>query len=198
MARKYDLWVISDEVYDEIYFDQPPPSLQPLDTDGRVLSAFSFSKSYSMTDWRVVYIVGAPDIVKNILRAQEPTSSCVNAIAQKAAVAAITGDQSCVAEMRAAYARRSMLVTGILDDHGVAYSRPTGAFYTMIDVSPSGMLDVDFISRMISERRVAIVPGSAFGPTSGNFARVSLAASEDDLRIGITRVAEAINEWGSA
>jgi aspartate aminotransferase len=198
VARKYDLWVISDEVYDEIYFDQPPPSLQPLDTDGRVLSAFSFSKTYSMTGWRVGYIVGAPDIVKNILRAQEPTSSCVNAIAQKAAVAAITGDQSCVAEMRAAYARRSMLVTGILDDHGVAYSRPTGAFYTMIDVSPSGMLDVDFISRMISERRVAIVPGSAFGPTSGNFARVSLAASEDDLRIGITRVAEAINEWGSA
>ena len=198
LARKYDLWVISDEVYDEIYFDQPPPSLQPLDTDGRVLSAFSFSKSYSMTGWRVGYMVGAPDIVKHILRAQEPTTSCVNAIAQKAAAAAVSGDQSCVAEMRAAYSRRSTLVTDILDAHGVAYSRPTGAFYTMIDVSRSGMPDVEFVSRMISERRVAIVPGSAFGPTSGNFARVSLAASEDDLRVGITRVAEAVNEWGAA
>jgi len=197
VARKYDLWVISDEVYDEIYFDQPPPSLQPLDTDGRVISAFSFSKTYSMTGWRVGYIVGSTDIVKHILRAQEPTTSCVNAIAQKAAIAAIRGDQSCVAEMRAAYTQRSKLVTDILDDHGVAYSRPTGAFYTMIDVSPSGLLDVDFVSRMISDRRVAIVPGSAFGPASSNFARVSLAASEDDLRVGITRVAEAINEWGS-
>ena len=198
LARKYDLWVISDEVYDEIYFDQPPPSLQPLDTDGRVLSAFSFSKSYSMTGWRVGYMVGAPEIIKHILRAQEPTTSCVNAIAQKAAVAAVGGDQTCVADMRAADARRCTLVTGILDAHNVAYSRPTGAFYPMIDVSRSGMSDVDFVSRMISEQRVAIVPGSAFGPAFGNFARVSLAASDEDLRVGITRVAEAINEWGAS
>lgn len=197
VARKHDLWVISDEVYDEIYFNEPPPSLQPLDTDGRVLSAFSFSKSYSMTGWRVGYMVGAPDIVSHILRAQEPTTSCVNAIAQKAAVAAITGDQTCVAEMRAAYTRRSTLATDILDAHGIAYSRPMGAFYTMVDISGSGMPDVDFVSRLIAERQVAIVPGSAFGPSSGKFARVSLAASEDDLRVGITRVAEAINEWGA-
>ena len=213
LARKYDLWVISDEVYDEIYFDQPPPSLQPLDTDGRVLSAFSFSKSYSMTGWRVGYLaapapfieaitaiagqlslsVATPsqhaaiaaltgpmdavndmmevyaerrdymfkEFIKHILRAQEPTVSCVNAIAQKAAVAAVDGDQTCVADMRAAYSRRCTLVTDILDSHDVAYSRPTGAFYTMIDVSRSGMSDVDFASRMIAERRVAIVPGSA-------------------------------------
>ena len=197
LARKYDLWVISDEVYDEIYFDQPPPSLQPIDTDGRVLSAFSFSKSYSMTGWRVGYVVGAAEIIKHILRAQEPTVSCVNAIAQKAAVAAVDGDQTCVADMRAAYSRRCTLVTDILDSHDVAYSRPTGAFYTMIDVNRSGMSDVDFASRMIAERRVAIVPGSAFGPASGNFARVSLAASDTDLSVGITRVAEAINAWGA-
>jgi aspartate/methionine/tyrosine aminotransferase len=197
VARAHDLWVISDEVYDEIYFDRPPTSLQPLDTDGRVISAFSFSKTYSMTGWRVGYMVGAPSVIGHILRAQEPTTSCVNAVAQKAAVAAITGDQTCVAEMRAAYASRSTLVTDILDAHGVAYSRPTGAFYTMVDVSRSGMPDVDFVSRLISERRVAIVPGSAFGPRSGTFARVSLAASEDDLRVGITRVAEAVNEWGA-
>ena len=197
VARRHDLWVISDEVYDEIYFDQPPVSLQPLDTDERVISVFSFSKTYAMTGWRVGYMVGPPGIVRHVLRAQEPTTSCVNAIAQKAAVAAICGDQTCVAEMRNAYADRCTLVRGILDDHGVAYSRPTGAFYTMIDISRSGLSDVEFVSRMISERRVAIVPGSAFGPDSGNFARVSLAASNDDLRVGITRVAEAINEWAT-
>ena len=59
----------------------------------------------------------------------------------------------------------------------------------------AGMSDVELVSRLIAERRVAIVPGSAFGPGSGNFARISLAASPDDLRVGITRVAEAINEW---
>ncbi len=198
LARKYDIWVISDEVYDEIYFERPPPSLQPLDTDGRVISVFSFSKSYAMTGWRVGYMVGAPDLVKHVVRAQEPITSCVNSIAQKAAVAAVTGDQACVADMRAAYAHRSALVTGILDDHGVAYSRPTGAFYTMIDIGKSGMTDVDFTSRLISERRVSIVPGSAFGPHSGSFARLSLAASEDDLRAGATRIAEAIIDWSPA
>ena len=198
LARAHDLWVISDEVYDEIYFDQPPPSLQPLDTDGRVISVFSFSKSYAMTGWRVGYMVGAPDIVKYVLRAQEPTTSCVNAPAQRAAVAAIEGDQTCVADMRAAYTRRSALVTGILDEHDVPYSRPTGAFYAMVDISRSGMSDLAFASRMITERRVAIVPGSAFGPASGNVVRVSLATDDDNLRTGIERIAEAINEWGDA
>lgn len=195
LARRHDLWVISDEVYDEIYFDQPPVSLQPFDTDGRVISVFSFSKTYAMTGWRVGYMVGPPAIVRHILRAQEPTTSCVNSIAQKAAVAAVRGDQSCVAEMRQAYAQRCALVTGILDDHGIAYSRPRGAFYTMVDISKAGMPDLELVSRLITERGVAIVPGSAFGPGSGNFARVSLAASPDDLRAGITRVCEAINEW---
>jgi aspartate/methionine/tyrosine aminotransferase len=116
-------------------------------------------------------------------------------MAQRAAVAAIRGDQTCVADMRQAYAERSALVTGILDDHGIAYSRPTGAFYTMVDISKAGMPDVELVSRLINERRVAIVPGSAFGPGSGNFARVSLASSPEALRVGITRVAEAINEW---
>lgn len=196
VARAHDLWVISDEVYDEIYFDQPPPSLQPLDTDGRVISVFSFSKTYAMTGWRVGYMVGPTDIVKHILRAQEPTTSCVNAPAQMAAIAAIEGDQRCVAEMRAAYARRAALVTGILDAHGVPYARPTGAFYTMIDITGSGMSDTEFVSRMIGERRVAVVPGSAFGPGSGSVVRVSLASNDDDLATGIERLAGAIGEWG--
>lgn len=195
LARRHDLWVISDEVYDEIYFEEPPASLQPFDTDERVISAFSFSKTYAMTGWRVGYMVGPPAIIRHILRAQEPTSSCVNAMAQRAAVAAIRGDQTCVADMRRAYAERSALVTGILDEHGIAYSRPAGAFYTMVDISKAGMPDVELVSRLINERRVAIVPGSAFGPGSGNFARVSLASSPEALRVGITRVAEAINEW---
>lgn len=197
MARRHDLWVISDEVYDEIYFDKPPVSTQALDTDGRTVTVFSFSKTYAMTGWRVGYLVGPRDIVSHILRIQEPVTSCVNSVAQKAAVAALTGDQTCVAEMRAAYASRAGLVTGILDRHGIPYARPSGAFYTMVDVTRSGMSDVDFVSRMISEKRVSVVPGSAFGPGSGAFVRVSLASHEDDLQTGVTRLAEAINSWGS-
>ena len=197
LAAAHDLWVISDEVYDEIWFDRPPVSMLPLDTEGRVIATFSFSKTYAMTGWRVGYLVGPQPIVSHILRAQEPTTSCINSPAQRAAVAAIRGDQSCVAEMRAAYTGRAALVTKILDDHGVPYSMPTGAFYTMIDIRGAKMADTDFVSRLITDRRVAVVPGTAFGPESGSFVRVSLAASDDDLRTGITRLAESVLEWGA-
>ena len=169
----------------------------PLDTEQRVISTFSFSKTYAMTGWRVGYLVGPQPIVSHVLRAQEPTNSCINSPAQRAAVAAIRGDQTCVADMREAYARRASMVTSILDDHGVPYASPTGAFYTMVDITGAGMADTDFVSRLIVDRRVAVVPGSAFGPGSGNFVRVSLATSDDDLRIGITRLAESVHEWGA-
>lgn len=197
LAHRHNLWVISDEVYDEIWFETPPHSLQPLDTQERVVSVFSFSKTYAMTGWRVGYLTGASEIVSHVLRAQEPTTSCVNSPAQRGAVAALLGDQQCVADMRAAYALRARLVTKILDDHGVPYARPTGAFYTMVDISGAKMSDLDFVSRMITERRVAIVPGSAFGPASGNVVRVSLASSENDLQNGVTRLASAISDWSN-
>ena len=195
LARKQNLWIISDEVYDEIYFENPPVSMQSLDSDRRVITVFSFSKTYAMTGWRVGYLVGPREIASHILRVQEPVTSCVNSVAQKAAVAALTGDQSCVAEMRSAYATRAKLVISILDEFDVPYARPSGAFYTMVDITRSGLSDMDFVSRMITERRVAVVPGSAFGPNSGAFVRVSLASSEDDLTLGVTRIGEAINDW---
>jgi aspartate aminotransferase len=197
LAHRHNLWVISDEVYDEIWFDTSPHSLQPLDTQERVVSVFSFSKTYAMTGWRVGYLTGASEIVSHVLRAQEPTTSCVNSTAQRGAVAALLGDQQCVAEMRSAYASRAKLVTKILDDHGVPYARPTGAFYTMVDISGARMSDLDFVSRMITERRVAVVPGSAFGPASGNVVRVSLASSESDLQSGVERLASAISDWSN-
>ena len=197
LAHRHNLWVISDEVYDEIWFDTPPHSLQPLDTQERVVSVFSFSKTYAMTGWLVGYLTGASEIVSHVLRAQEPTTSCVNSPAQRGAVAALLGDQQCVADMRSAYASRARLVTKILDDHGVPYARPTGAFYTMVDISGARMSDLDFVSRMITERRVAVVPGSAFGPESGNVVRVSLASSESDLQNGVTRLASAVSDWSN-
>jgi aspartate aminotransferase len=198
LAQRHDLWVISDEVYDEIYTDEAPTSMRPLDVDDRVVSAFTFSKTYAMTGWRVGYIVGPQSIISHILRAQEPTVSCINSISQRAALAALLGPQDCVAEMRAAYAARCRLVSSILDAHGLAYSTPRGAFYTMVDISPSGLDDLDVSRRLVAEHRVAVAPGTAFGPGSGHFVRLSLASADDVLREGTTRVAAAINTWASA
>ena len=197
LARRHDLWVLSDEVYDEIWFDDPPASAYPLDTDGRVLAYFSFSKSYAMTGWRVGYMVTPPHITESIIKAQEPITSCVNAPAQKAAITAITGPQDCVVDMRKAYTERRDLLVELLDKRGVGYVRPTGAFYLMADVSPSGMDGTAFARRLVADKGVAVVPGITFGRDSSSYVRVSLAAAPDLLSVGLGRIADAIAEWAS-
>lgn len=197
LARAHDLWVLSDEVYDEMWFDTPPTSLVPLDTDGRVIAFFSLSKTYAMTGWRVGYLVAPVPAVEPIIKTQEPITSCVNAPAQKAAIAAITGPQDCVGEMRAAYHERRDLAMSLLDETGVPYVRPNGAFYLMADISGAGVSDVDFCRRLVMEKGVAVVPGTTFGPGSGAFVRISLATATEPLLEGVGRLADAVAEWGS-
>lgn len=197
LARSHDLWVLSDEVYDEIWFDEPSVSAGPLDPDERVVSFFSFSKTYAMTGWRVGYMVTPPGLTESVITAQEPITSCVNAPAQKAAVAAVTGPQDGVEEMRRSYRKRRDLVCGLLEAEGIPCVRPAGAFYLMADVSRSGLDDLDFARRLVLERGVAVVPGAAFGPGSGAYVRISLASAADLLLEGVSRLAEAVNTWGA-
>ncbi len=195
LARRHDLLVFSDEVYDELSFDQPHVSAAPLDTDGRVITFFSFSKTYAMTGWRVGYLVVPPGVSPLIVRAQEPITSCVNAPAQMAALAAVIGPQECVSEMRAAYQHRRDLVTDLLSSRDITHIRPRGAFYLMIDVSASGNNGADFVHRLLGEKRVAVVPGDTFGPDSGRFVRISLATATEPLLEGVNRIADAIHDW---
>ena len=197
LARRHDLLVFSDEVYDEISFDGPHTSAAPLDSDGRVVTFFSFSKTYAMTGWRVGYLVVPPGVSPLIVRAQEPITSCVNAPAQMGALAAVTGPQECVAEMRDAYRHRRDLVTEFLTGRGIPHVRPRGAFYLMIDVSGSGSSGMDFVLRLLNEKRVAVVPGDTFGPDSGRFVRISLATATEPLLEGVERLADAVADWGS-
>lgn len=197
LAAQHDIWVFTDEVYDEIWFDEPYVPMQPLDDEGRVVSFFSMSKTYAMTGWRIGYMVGPPGLGPVLTKAQEPITSCVNAPAQEAAWAAVTGPQDHVAEMRDAYRERRDMASDLLESKGISHVRPTGAFYMMIDVSGSGMDGRDFARRLIEERSVAVVPGESFGPGSGRLVRVSLATAPDLLTEGILRLAGAIEEWGS-
>ena len=197
LARSHDLWVLSDEVYDEIWFDEPSVSAGPLDPDERVVSFFSFSKTYAMTGWRVGYMVTPPGLTESVITAQEPITSCVNAPAQKAAVAAVTGPQHGVEEMRRSYRKRRDLVCGLLEAEGIPCVRPAGAFDLMADVSRSGLDDLAVARRLVLERGVAVVPGAAFGPGSGAYVRISLASAADLLLEGVSRLAEAVNTWGT-
>jgi aspartate/methionine/tyrosine aminotransferase len=184
IADRHTLWVISDEAYEDVVFEGEHVGA----AGNRVVSIFSFSKSYAMTGWRVGYAV-APDAdtAARIARAQEPVLWSVSSVSQKAAEAALAGPQDCVREMREAYRARRNAALARLDAAAVGYVRPSGAFYLMVDVSGAGD-DVDFARRLLEEEHVAVVPGQAFGPTGAGFARISLSVAPDALAEGIERL----------
>lgn len=196
LAGRHGLWLISDECYEELVFDGEHVSPAALGERQRVISVFSFSKSYAMTGWRVGYAAAPPAVARLIAKAQEPLVSSASTISQKAAEAALLGPQECVAEMRAAYRRRRDGALAQLDAAGVDHVRPGGAFYLMVDVSASGESAEEFARRLLVEHGVAVVPGDAFGSLGADMVRVSLAAADDLIERGLDGLTAALR--GSA
>jgi aspartate aminotransferase len=191
-ADAHDLWLISDECYDQITFGAEHVSPARFDEQGRVLSCFSFSKTYAMTGMRVGY-VHAPEAAAGVIATvQEPVIACVNAPAQHAALAALEGPQDIVPLMRDAYRSRRDQAAARLDEAGLAYLFPQGAFYLWIDVSPLCGGDVKaWALELLRAQRVAVAPGTAFGPRGEGWIRVSLATEADELLEGLDRIARA-------
>ncbi|MEW1956963.1 aminotransferase class I/II-fold pyridoxal phosphate-dependent enzyme [Kineococcus sp. NPDC059986] len=188
-ARRHDLWVVSDEVYERFTFGVPHVSTASLDPDGRVLSVFSFSKTYALTGARVGWFVAPLDWAPMLRTAQEAVVSCVNAPAQHAALAALTGDQQVVADAREHYRANIDAVCEVLSANGIRFQRPQGSFYLWVDVSHVSGGDVAaWCERFLVERRVAVAPGSAFGAGGEGWIRLSLAGTRDDVLLGASRI----------
>lgn len=189
-ARTADIYVISDEVYDQFVYDDDHASAASHDSDGRVICINSFSKTYSMTGFRVGYAIAPPEIATLIGKCQEPTTSCVNAPAQYGALAALNGPKEIITEMLEAYRERRSEVNHLLSSAGIPALHPKGAFYVWIDISSSKRSDMDFALDLIDRHRVTVVPGSTFGPGNDDRVRISLATSPDDLYEGVRRLIE--------
>lgn len=188
LAVRYGLWVLSDECYDELVFDNVVVSPATLLDDGRVVSVYAFSKTYSMTGWRLGYAVAAPKLVPSLLKAQQCLISCVSSISQKAGEAAMTGPQDVVREMRDAYVRRRDLVVGLLSKAGLLLNVPRGAFYILADVSSTGLDSKQFALDLLEHADVAVSPGRAFGESIPQAVRISLATADDQLQEGVVRL----------
>jgi aspartate/methionine/tyrosine aminotransferase len=192
-ARERGLWFISDEVYDEIVFDDDFVSAGSVADQGdRLVSVYSFSKVYAMTGWRVGYLVAPPDLARLLTGMQEPIVSCVNTPAQMAALAAVTGPQGLVREMSEAYRARRDELLGVLDRGGLPSSRPSGAFYVWTDVSEAVVPSMTFARSLIEREHVAVAPGSAFGDLGEGYVRLSLASSKEDLLEGTSRLVQHV------
>src|SRR4051794_11842180 len=187
-AERHALWLISDECYDEIAFDGTFASPMAVAPSPRIISVYSFSKVYAMTGWRVGYCVAPAEVAAALTRLQEPLISCVNAPAQMAALAALTGPQQIVGEMRDAYRERRDAAVALLGEAGVPVLRPAGAFYLWVDITRSGRDSRDLAFSLIGERGVAVAPGTAFGAAGEGFVRLSMAAELDVLLEGARRL----------
>jgi aspartate aminotransferase len=186
-TERHGLWMISDECYDEISFEGTfvsPASIAP----EHVISVYTFSKTYAMTGWRVGYAVVPLTVAPTLAKGQEPIISCVNAPAQYAALAAVTGPQSVVGEMRDAYHRRRDLALEVLAGTALPAFTPSGAFYLWVDTSATGLPSRELAMRLLEERNVAVAPGSAFGSRGEGFLRVSLASSAESISEGLHRL----------
>src|SRR5712692_374016 len=195
-ARRHDLYLLSDECYDELLFEgkhvSPAIMLTRAEFDGgRVICIYTFSKTYAMTGWRIGYLATGTELMKTITDVLNVSTTNVSTLVQRAAVAALAGPQDCVAEMRETYRRRRDLAVGLLKELGRYVYTPHGAFYVLIDVaSRSGEQSRgrQFALDLLRERNVAVAPGSGFGSVAEQFVRISLAASDEEIDRGVREI----------
>lgn len=197
------IWVITDEIYEHLTYGEHTfssmPALVPELAD-RCVVLNGVAKSYAMTGWRVGWLIGPPDLVKLAVNLQSHLTSNVANVSQRAALAAVSGDLSAVAEMRRAFARRGSTMHKLLNAiDGVSCMEPQGAFYAF--PSFEGVLGheiagrriettLDLAAVILDEAKVAIVPGEAFG--APGYARLSFALGDDDLGEGVGRIADLL------
>jgi aspartate/methionine/tyrosine aminotransferase len=195
IARENDLYIVSDEVYEEIVFEGEHVSPAIFDEDGRVVTVSGVSKTYAMTGWRIGYLAASPELAALAAKVQESLVSCATAVAQKAAEAALTGPQDCVAEMRAAYRLRRDVAVEALREHELLVTEPRGAFYIFADIGRATDDTYAFARALVTDHGVAVAPGGTFGPAGAGLVRLSLASSAHVIEEGIRRLATAADRW---
>ena len=190
------VWVISDEVYDQLILDDGLPYLSPgsVDTSMPIISVYSFSKVYSMTGWRVGYVVAPPALAQILRTLQEPQVSCPSTISQKAAEAALTGPREPIEAMRSAYVENRDSAWTRLLELGLEGFRTQGTFYMLIDIAKSGLAPLDFSLRLLEETGVAVAPGEVFGPGGNEVIRISLANDRENIELGLDALSSFIEK----
>ena len=192
IAVEHDLYVLFDEVYKYLYYGEQPffniaaaPGMRE-----RTLVVDSCSKTYAMTGWRVGWLAGPADVVGCVPKLQEDVCSCGPAFVQRGAVCALQTAAGDVARMNAAYrARRDCVVAGINAIPGLSARTPEGAFYLFVNIGQTGLTSEAFAMRLLEDARVALSPGSAFGPSGEGYVRIAYASSIDVLNEGVARIA---------
>jgi aspartate aminotransferase len=198
IARERGMWIIYDEIYERLVYGgarhvnivRAAPDIRD-----RVILINGVSKAFSMTGWRIGCALGPKDVIKKMDDIQSQIASSPTSISQWASVGAYAGGDDETEAHRVEFERRRDILLGILDGaEGLKITRPDGAFYAFLDVRGTKIPDdMEFCRRILEEKSIALVPGSAF--LAPGYIRMSYACSEDDIRAGAARIAEFIKEF---
>jgi aspartate/methionine/tyrosine aminotransferase len=200
IAIRHDLLVISDEVYDKIFFNAPPESIYTREgMDQRTLVIKSFSKTYAMTGWRLGYCFGPQAIISQMLKVVNYSTACATSISQRAAIAALDVDPEILTAMRDRFAARVELVCSRLAKMpGVKLVRPQGSFYIFADLSLITSQSRDFAIQLIRDQHLTVVPGYAFGASCNGCIRIACTIGQKQLAVAMDRLAAFISTYREA
>lgn len=195
VAKKHDLYVLSDEIYCELTYLENHVSIASLPgMKERTIVVNGFSKSHAMTGWRLGYACGPAPILKQMLKIHQFAIMCAPTTSQYAAIEALRNGDEDVAMMREQYDARRRYLMQRFKEMGLDCFEPFGAFYVFPCIKEFGMTSDEFANRLLQTKKVAVVPGTAFGRSGEGFLRISYAYSLEDLKVALERVEEFITE----
>lgn len=195
LVEKYDLYVISDEIYSELTYAEEHVSIASLPgMKERTIVINGFSKGFAMTGWRLGYACGPANIIEQMVKIHQYAIMCAPTNSQYAAVEGLRHCENEVEEMRQAYNQRRRFLVHEFKRMGLECFEPFGAFYIFPCIKEFGMTSEQFANELLMEEKVAVVPGTAFGQCGEGFLRISYAYSLEDLKKALERLERFINK----
>ena len=195
VAREHDLIVVSDEIYARLTYDglvaQPVAALPGMQE--RTFTLSGVSKAYAMTGWRVGYFAGPSELMPALAEIHHSFAISTSAVGQHGALAALTGPQDCVEEIRTTFDERRRVLCQGLDAMGIPYAEPQGAFYVYARVAETGVEATEFCERLLREGRVMIFPGKIYGDYTDDYARLSMTQPVPRIHEALARMAEVVS-----
>lgn len=196
IIQESGIYVVSDEIYAELSFDQAFASLSQFEeVRDQILVINGFSKAYAMTGWRLGYILANPTITKALTKIHQYVIMSASTPAQYAAIEALRNGYDDVILMREEYLNRRNLLVNSLNRMGLNTPMPHGTFYVFADIRPYGLSSEEFCNELLNQEKVACVPGDAFGPHGQGFIRISYAYSLNHIKEACVRIEHFLQQF---
>ena len=193
-AIEKDLLVISDEIYSELTFEGEHTSIASLPgMQERTIFLHGFSKAFAMTGFRIGYACGPKPLIEAMMKVHQYSMLCAPILSQEAAIEALKNGAPAVARMKEAYQRRRDLIVRRFNEAGLDCHTPKGSFYAFPSIQPTGLSSLEFCKGLLAEEEVAVVPGTAFGPSGAGFARASFSTSYERILEATDRIERYVN-----